>query len=81
MHMLFLLMRYYPFIGGALGFAFMQIAIFLRRKVRKTQWFYWGGAVFWFLTVALWIFFRGDIHSDQWIKHWFGAVESAVHVQ
>ncbi len=80
MHTIHLLMRYFPFIGGAFAFGFTQIAIFLRRKVRKTQWYWWSAASFWFILIGVWLFFRGDKNSDEWVKRWFGHVDSAFHM-
>jgi len=65
-------LRFYPFIGLALMLGLIEIGRHFRRLRDSRQWLFFLPAGFVFVTIMIWIFFRGDIHSDQWLKSLFG---------
>lgn len=71
MRVIFLLFRTYPLWGVTLALVFMQLAVFFTRRRSKTRFFFWGASIFLLLGVVAWIFFRGDLHSDTWVRTLF----------
>ena len=68
MHWLYMLARYYPFLGLALVGSFIQIGVFYRRKGSKVSWLLWVLALATFGTVAAWFFMEGYRYSDEWVR-------------
>ena len=70
-HWIFLLGRTYPYWALPLVLGFAQFGIFFRRRKEKGQYVCAAMIVFLLVTTALWIFYRGDRHSDAWIRAFF----------
>ncbi len=68
MHWLYMVVRYFPFLGLGLMAAFIQIAIFYRRKGSKMHWVWWVFAVVALGSVGAWIFLKGYEKSDEWVR-------------
>jgi uncharacterized membrane protein len=68
MHVVFALARLYPFWAVPFAIVVAQLGLFFRRKARASQWSCWAVSFFLMLGVALWIAFRGDLHSDEWVR-------------
>lgn len=73
MHTLIWIGRLFPIIAIVVIFALVQIAIHFRRRAdTKRLVFVVGiGGLLGLLTV-LWIYFRGDMNSDRWVRDIFG---------
>lgn len=68
MHFIFLLARVYPYWALALVMILVQLAIFFRRRESSVQWTCLGCAAFLVGGILAWFIFRGDLHSDDWIR-------------
>jgi len=71
MHILYLGARIYPFIGIGLLVLTLQLGIYYKNKSPGLKWAMWCSTGFFGLTSILWVIFRGDLHSDQWIHYVF----------
>jgi TctA family transporter len=69
MHLVYLLARVYPYLALAVSIVLVQLAIFFRRRKSSTQWTCLGVAGVLMLGVVAWFFFRGDLHSDDWVRY------------
>lgn len=71
MHLVYLLVRTYPYWAVPIAIVFGQLAIHYMRQLNPIRF------LFWMITAALvflafaWIFFRGDLHSDEWVRSFF----------
>ena len=75
MHLVYFLGRVYPFIAGAMAAGSIQFAFHYRRKRSKLFRYFIAIAGIFALSALLWLVFRGDLHSDQWVKHLFAVVD------
>ncbi len=68
MWLIFIVMRIYPYWALPSIYIMIEVAIFFRRKNHFFQ--YWAGLGTLLLLIGLflWFFYRGDLHSDEWIK-------------
>ena len=68
MRFVFLAVRVYPFWAIPMAAIFWQLArLFRRREYGWHGWFY-GITLFFLLTAAVWVWFRGDLNSDRWVQ-------------
>lgn len=68
MRYLFLAFRTYPYWAIPVALVFGQIGIHFRRR-QSLYFAFWFGISFGLIVVgAGWVFFRGDLHSDQWLR-------------
>lgn len=72
MHLVYLMARIYPYWGLAVSIVMVQIAIFYRRRKSSNQWTCLGIAGFLMTGIAVWFFYRGDLHSDDWVRYMTG---------
>lgn len=72
MHILHILGRVYPFLAMALGLSFVQFALFFRRRESRLWWAFAVFGVAAFGSMIAWFVLRGDLHSDEWVRTWFG---------
>ena len=72
MHLVYMLMRFYPFWALSLAIVFVEIAWHFHRGRKPIQYSFWAGALFFVVTTLCWLIFRGDLHSDQWVRSMFG---------
>ena len=68
MRLAFAILRYYPLIAIPLAGVLAELAYFMKRKGSSLQYVYWGISILLVVTSVLWGVYRGDIHSDQWLK-------------
>ena len=73
MHFFFTLVRIYPAWAVPTAFIFFELGIYYRRKASKFQFYMWGLVGVQSLLLLLWLIFRGDIHSDNWVRAFFDA--------
>jgi TctA family transporter len=73
MHFIFLLARIYPFWALPMAIVLAQLAIFFRRRESGLQYSSMAGVVLLTAGIFAWFFFRGDIHSDDWVRTIFGS--------
>lgn len=68
MSILYLVIKLYPLFGLSLTILSFDLARTYRRRVNGV----WVGfaifAVLFFVSVVLWIYFRGDLNSEYWIR-------------
>lgn len=72
MHFVFLLARIYPYWAIPLVAVLAQIAIFFRRRRHALLYSVVGLMGLLFLGLLAWAFFRGDLHSDEWVRALLG---------
>jgi len=68
MHVAFTLARFYPYWALPVILVVIELGIFFRRRASSLQWGVFTLAGILLFMVLLWFGFRGDIHSDAWIK-------------
>jgi hypothetical protein len=68
MHSIFTLARFYPFWALPLALVLAELGRHFRRKNSPLYGPFWAIAGFLVVGTVAWIFFRGDVNSDQWIK-------------
>lgn len=70
MSYLFLFARFYPVIAVGSAFIFFELALYFRRSGRAYTMVFCFFLIFIALiTAALWLGFRGDQNSDDWVKY------------
>jgi drug/metabolite transporter (DMT)-like permease len=69
MHWLYFFVRFFPYIALPLVLVFFELGVhFKRRNRRGWQALCWGGSVMLIALMGTWFAFRGDIHSDTWVR-------------
>jgi hypothetical protein len=72
MHVIFTLVRLLPYWVLTLAFAFVEFGVFFkRRRHRVKQFACWTVAALLLATIVAWFVFRGDLHSDAWVRYVF----------
>jgi hypothetical protein len=72
MSFVYLLARIYPYWALALGMVLFQLAVFFRRRQSSVQYSLLGAIGFLGLGILAWFYFRGDLHSDDWVRYMTG---------
>ena len=72
MHAIYFIARLYPFIVIPLVVIFIELGFFLRRQRSSVQHVCWLLSLFCVSSAVLWIVFRGDLNSDQWVRALLG---------
>lgn len=68
MYLIFLFVRVFPFFAFGACVPLVQLARFYRNRNSKIQWLFWLFALVSFAAGAAWVWGRGDLHSDEWVK-------------
>jgi hypothetical protein len=68
MHLLFLLARIYPFVAFSLAFVMWHLALFFFRRRNRLHMIFSSSVVGLVISGGVWIYFRGDLHSDEWVR-------------
>lgn len=69
MYVIFAFARFVPLWATPVALVLIQIGIFFsRRKEKKLAISFFGTAFMIIVGAGLWIYFRGDLHSDEWVK-------------
>lgn len=68
MYIIFALARYFPFWGLVVALIFWELGRYFRRYGLGLQYSCFFMALVFLGAVGAWIYFRGDIHSDQWVR-------------
>jgi len=68
MHWIFVLAHFLPFWAIPLAGALVQLAVHFRRRGSVLQWYFGVLAVGLVVASGAWIYFRGDRHSERWLK-------------
>ena len=71
MYIVYALVRFYPFWGLILALTLFELGRAFRRKGSPLGYPCLGMGVSLMALVGCWIYFRGDVHSDQWVKMFF----------
>jgi hypothetical protein len=72
MHWIFAAVRFFPYAALPLVLIFYELGMhFRRRGMRKGFLFAWAIAGFFVLLTGVWFAFRGEIHSDAWVRSFF----------
>ncbi len=78
MHIVFLALRIYPFWAIPLAVVLLQVLIFLKRRKSGKLLPVMLFIGFLVLTSLLWVIFRGDLYSDQWLWDLLGGKEGML---
>lgn len=76
MYLLYLAFRLYPVIALCLILVLVEVAFHYRRKRDIRQWYCVALGVLLFISSVVWLVFRGDLHSDDWLKAITGSVQT-----
>jgi hypothetical protein len=68
MHQLYFLARIYPYWSIPASVLLAQLGLHFHRKRSFFKWAWWIAAVLLVVGFGLWIGYRGDLHSDQWMR-------------
>jgi hypothetical protein len=69
MHWLFFMFRFFPYWALPLVLLGFETGIYFKRRRRfKGQFSCWFVAVFLAILIGVWFFYRGDVHSDHWVR-------------
>ncbi len=72
MHTIYTLARLFPYWALPVAFLVAELGWYFRRKRSASQHFCWLTTVTLVVTAISWIAFRGDLHSDRWVRLVFG---------
>lgn len=72
MHSFFFLAHYYPVLAVCMCTVIGQIGYFYRRKKDPIEYACWAMIAIFGITTLLWVYFRGDLHSDLWVRKIIG---------
>lgn len=72
MHLIYTAMRFFPWWALPLALVIGELGVFFRRRASRTQFACFGVAGVLVLSALAWFFFRGDLHSDRWVRSAFG---------
>jgi putative effector of murein hydrolase len=72
MEYVFLMARLFPYWMIPLSISIFEVGLNLKRRKNRFFLLPWSTCVMMILLVILWIFFRGDLNSDTWVKEIFG---------
>jgi hypothetical protein len=68
MHLIYAAVRFFPWWALPAAFVLGELGIYLRRKRSRTQRFCWAAVSVLVALSVCWFFFRGDLHSDNWVR-------------
>ena len=68
MHTLYFMLRVLPYWALPMAFCFGQVGLYFRRRRNAAQFPLYGASLLLIVASALWIYFRGDVHVEQWIR-------------
>jgi uncharacterized membrane protein YfcA len=68
MNIIYALVRLFPFWAIPGCFILFQLGNHLRRKGDKLFRMLWGLIAIFIALLVLWFVFRGDLHSDHWVR-------------
>lgn len=70
MHWLFSTLRFFPYWALPLVLVFFETGVYFKRRLLKKRqllcWAVSGGLI---LLIGVWFFYRGDLHSDRWVRN------------
>lgn len=68
MHLVYLLLRTYPYWAVPVALVFGQLGMHFARRGSLLKFLFWGISLCLVVGAGVWIGFRGDLHSDEWIR-------------
>lgn len=72
MSLVYLAVRLFPVFAIPIAFLSFEVGRTYRRKGSVLQWSFFSLSGFLIVFSLLWVGFRGDLHSDQWVRQIFG---------
>jgi hypothetical protein len=72
MHTFFALARFFPYWAFPLALLSGEVAWYYYRKKSSQQYLFWGVSAVLLVLMLLWIAFRGDLNSDEWVRYFSG---------
>lgn len=64
--------RMFPYWGIPLVILCLELTRHFRRRLSPFQWFFGFVSVLCAMLIGVWFAFRGDLHSDEWVRNWLG---------
>jgi hypothetical protein len=72
MHWIFAMFRFFPYWGLPLVLVFFETGVYFKRRLlTRRQLMCWAASGILILMIGAWFFYRGDIHSDRWVRTLF----------
>ena len=69
MHWLFFTLRFFPYWALPLVLVLWETGVYYkRRNIGRGKLICWGVDFLLIVAICSWFFFRGDVHSDDWVK-------------
>ncbi len=68
MNPLFLFLKLYPFIAAPIAYILFDLTKAMKQKGDKSYVAYGLGSGFLWLSILIWLFFRGDQNAESWYK-------------
>lgn len=68
MHLIFLAVRTFPFWAVPVAIVFGQLGVYFWRRRSGLRFVFFGCAASLVIGAIAWIVFRGDLHSDAWVR-------------
>jgi hypothetical protein len=72
MHVIYALVRLYPWWALPLILILGELGWYFHRKAARPQYYCWGLAGLLLILTVLWFAYRGDLYSDRWVKSLVG---------
>ena len=69
--LLFAIFRYYPLIMVPSAVLMAELAWYMKRKGSRSYKYYFAFSVVLVISSGVWIYFRGDLYADKWLKQLF----------
>ena len=60
--------RIFPAWAIPIAFIFWELGVYFRRRAEPSQHICWGIVGLFSVATLLWVFFRGDLNSDIWVR-------------
>jgi len=68
MHSVFAAARFFPWWALPSGFVLVEMGVYFRRRKSNVQFHFFAVASALIILSLCWFVFRGDLHSDAWVR-------------
>lgn len=71
-HWVHSIVRMFPYWAIPVMIFSLEMCRYFHRRLSPFKWFFGFVSVVLALLVGVWFAFRGDLHSDEWVRGWLG---------
>jgi NADH:ubiquinone oxidoreductase subunit 4 (subunit M) len=68
LHLFFMAARFYPYWAIPCFVIIAQFGVHYRRRASSLQYLFWGITGLMILCTIVWLIYRGDLNSDEWVR-------------